>query len=146
MPTIKRSAEAVWNGGGPDGKGKLTTKSGTLSNTPYSAGMRFGEDAGTNPEELIAAAHAGCFNMALAFGLGGGGNKPEELRTTAVVTIEKEDAGWTVKSSALTLKGKVPGMSAADFKKAADAAKAGCPISRLLQGGAEITLDAQLVN
>jgi osmotically inducible protein OsmC len=108
--------------------------------------MRFGEEKGTNPEELIAAAHAGCFNMALAFGLGGGGHKPEELRTTAVVTIEKEDSGWTVKSSALTLKGKVPGMSAADFKKAAEAAKAGCPISRLLKGGAEITLDAQLVS
>ena len=81
MPSIKRSAEAVWNGGGPDGKGTLTTKSGTLSGTPYSAGMRFGEDKGTNPEELIAAAHAGCFNMALAFGLGGGGHKPDELRT-----------------------------------------------------------------
>jgi osmotically inducible protein OsmC len=90
MASIKRSAEAVWNGGGPDGKGTLTTKSGTLSGTPYSAGMRFGEDKGTNPEELIAAAHAGCFNMALAFGLTGAGQKPEELRTTAVVTIEKE--------------------------------------------------------
>lgn len=144
MPTIKRSAEAVWNGGGPDGKGTLTTKSGTLSGTPYSAGMRFGEDAGTNPEELIAAAHAGCFNMALAFGLTGAGHKPEELRTAAVVTIEKEDAGWTVKTSALTLKGKVPGMSAEDFVKAAEGAKAGCPISRLLKG-AEITLDAELV-
>jgi osmotically inducible protein OsmC len=145
MPTIKRSAEAVWKGGGPDGKGTLATKSGTLSGIPYSAGMRFGEDKGTNPEELIAAAHAGCFAMALAFGLGGGGHKPDELRATAVVTIEKEGAGWTVKSSALTLKGKVPGMSAADFKKAAEAAKAGCPISRLLKGGAEITLDAELV-
>ena len=144
MPTIKRSAEAVWNGGGPDGKGKLTTKSGAISGVPYSAGMRFGEDKGTNPEELIAAAHAGCFSMALAFGLGE--NKPTELRCTAGVTIEKEGAGWTVKSSALTLKGKVPGMSAADFKKAAEAAKAGCPISRLLKGGAEITLDAELVS
>jgi osmotically inducible protein OsmC len=144
MASIKRSAEAVWNGGGPDGKGTLTTKSGTLSGTPYSAGMRFGEEKGTNPEELIAAAHAGCFNMALAFGLGGAGHKPTELRTTAVVTIEKEGAGWTVKSSALTLKGKVPGMSADEFKKAAEGAKAGCPISRLLTG-AEITLDAELV-
>ena len=106
--------------------------------------MRFGEEKGTNPEELLAAAHAGCFSMALAFGLGGAGHKPEELRTTAVVTIEKEGAGWTVKSSALTLKAKVPGMSEADFKKAAEAAKAGCPISRLLKG-AEITLDAALV-
>jgi osmotically inducible protein OsmC len=145
MPTIKRSAEAVWKGGGADGKGTISTQSGTLSNVSYSAGMRFGEDKGTNPEELIAAAHAGCFNMALAFGLGGGGHTPEELRTTAVVTIEKEGSGWTVKTSALSLKAKVPGMSDADFKQAAEAAKAGCPISRLLKG-AEITLDAQLQN
>ncbi len=144
MASIKRSAEAVWTGGGPDGKGTLKTDSGALNGTAYSAGMRFGEDKGTNPEELVAAAHAGCFNMALAFGLTGAGQKPDELRTVAVVTIEKEDAGWTVKRSALTLKGKVPGMSAEDFKKAADGAKAGCPISRLLKG-AEITLDAELV-
>jgi len=145
MPTIKRSAEAVWKGGGPDGKGTLTTQSGTLNGTAYSAGQRFGEDKGTNPEELVAAAHAGCFSMALAFGLGGTGHKPEELRTSAVVTIEKEGAGWTVKSSALTLKAKIPGISEADFKKAAEGAKAGCPISRLLKGGADITLDAALV-
>jgi len=145
MPTIKRSADAVWKGSGPEGKGELTTQSGTLSATPYSAGMRFGDQAGTNPEELIAAAHAGCFNMALAFGLTGAGSPPEELKTTAVVSIEKEGAGWTVKTSALTLKGKVPGMSAEDFKKAAEAAKAGCPISRVL-AGAEITLDAELVS
>jgi len=144
MPSFKRSAEAIWNGSGPDGKGTLTTQSGTLSGTPYSAKMRFGDDKGTNPEELIAAAHAGCFNMALAFGLTGAGQTPDELKTTAVVTIEKEDAGWTVKKSALTLKGKVPGMSAEDFKKAAEGAKAGCPISRVL-AGAEITLDAELV-
>jgi osmotically inducible protein OsmC len=145
MASIKRSAEAIWQGGGPDGKGTLTTKSGALSGIPYSAGMRFGEDKGTNPEELIAAAHAGCFSMALAFGLGGAGHKPDDLRVTAVVTMEKEGAGWTVKSSALTLKAKVPGISQEDFKKAADGAKAGCPISRLLKGGAEITLDAELV-
>ena len=144
MPTIKRSAEAIWNGGGPDGNGTLTTDSGTLSGTAYSAGMRFGDDAGTNPEELIAAAHAGCFNMALAFGLTGAGHKPEELKTTAVVSIEKDNGGWTVKTSALTLKGKVPGMTAEAFKEAAEGAKAGCPISRLL-AGAEITLDAELV-
>jgi osmotically inducible protein OsmC len=144
MASIKRSAEAVWNGGGPDGKGTLTTDSGTLSGTAYSAGMRFGDEKGTNPEELIAAAHAGCFNMALAFGLSGAGHAPEELKTKAVVTIEKEGAGWTVKTSALTLKGKVRGMTAEEFKTAAEGAKAGCPISRLL-AGAEITLDAELV-
>ena len=144
MPTIKRSAEAIWKGGGPDGNGTLTTDSGTLSGTAYSAGMRFGDDKGTNPEELVAAAHAGCFNMALAFGLTGAGHKPEELKTTAVVSIEKDNGGWTVKTSALTLKGKVPGMSAEAFQEAAEGAKAGCPISRLL-AGAEITLDAELV-
>jgi osmotically inducible protein OsmC len=144
MASIKRSAEAVWNGGGKDGKGRMTTKSGALSAIPYSAGMRFGEEKGTNPEELIAAAHAGCFNMALAFGLSGGGHPPEELRTTAEVRIDQEGTGWTVKSVALTLRGRVPGMSEEEFKKAAEGAKAGCPISRLLQGGAEITLDAAL--
>jgi osmotically inducible protein OsmC len=146
MPSIKRSAEAVWRGGGKDGRGTISAKSGALANVPYSAGMRFGEEKGTNPEELIAAAHAGCFNMALAFGLSGQGKAPEELRTTAEVRIDQEGTGWTVKSVALTLKGRVPGMSAEDFKKAAENAKAGCPISRLLKGGAEITLDAQLLS
>ena len=140
---FKRSAEAVWNGGGKDGKGRISTASGTLSNVGYSAGMRFGDEKGTNPEELIAAAHAGCFNMALAFGLSASGHKTGELTTKAEVRIEQEGAGWTVKSSALTLRGKVPGVSAEEFRKAAEAAKAGCPISRLLKG-AEITLDAQL--
>jgi osmotically inducible protein OsmC len=140
---FNRSAEAVWNGGGKDGRGRISTPSGTLSNVAYSAGMRFGDEKGTNPEELIAAAHAGCFNMALAFGLAAAGHKPDELTTKAEVRIEQEGAGWTVKSVALTLKGKVPGMSAEDFRKAAEAAKAGCPISRLLKG-AEITLDAKL--
>jgi len=144
MATIKRSAESVWKGGGKEGKGNISTKSGALANIPYSAGMRFGEEKGTNPEELIAAAHAGCFNMALAFGLSGQGKTPDELRTSAEVRMEQEGSGWTVKAVALTLRGKVPGMSAEDFKKAAEAAKAGCPISRLLKGGAEITLDAQL--
>jgi osmotically inducible protein OsmC len=106
--------------------------------------MRFGDEKGTNPEELIAAAHAGCFNMALAFGLSGAGHAPEELRTTAEVRIDQEGTAWTVKSVALTLRGRVPGLSEEDFKKAAEGAKAGCPISRLLQGGAEITLDAAL--
>jgi lipoyl-dependent peroxiredoxin len=146
MPSIKRSADVVWKGSGKEGKGTIATKSGALSNVPYSAGMRFGEEKGTNPEELIAAAHAGCFNMALAFGLSGQGKPPEELRTTAEVRIDQEGTGWTVKSITLTLRGKVPGMSAEDFKKAAEAAKAGCPISRLLKGGAEITLDAQLAS
>ena len=140
---FKRSAEAVWTGGGKDGKGTLQTQSGTLSGTPYSAEMRFGEAKGTNPEELVAAAHAGCFNMALAFGLSGAGHKPEELRTTAEVRIEQEGQGWTVKTVTLTLKGRVPGMSADEFRQAAEGAKAGCPISKLLKG-AEIILNAEL--
>lgn len=139
---FKRKADAVWKGGGKDGSGQLNTQSGTLSGTPYSADMRFGEAKGTNPEELVAAAHAGCFNMALAFGLSGQGHQAEELRTTAEVRIEQEGAGWTVKSVALTLSGRVPGMSAEEFQQAAEAAKAGCPISKLLN--ADMTLDAQL--
>jgi osmotically inducible protein OsmC len=143
MASFKRSAESVWNGGGKDGKGTLKTQSGVLSGTPYSAGRRFGDEPGTNPEELLAAAHAGCFNMALAFGLAAEGKTPEELRTTAVVTIESDGPGFTIRTVALTLKGRVPGMSEADFKKAAEAAKAGCPVSKLFKG-AEITLDASL--
>jgi osmotically inducible protein OsmC len=140
---FKRKADAVWRGGGKDGKGQITTQSDAISGVPYAAEMRFGDAKGTNPEELVAAAHAGCFNMALAFGLSGQGHQAEELRTTAEVRIEQEGQGWTVKSIALTLRGRVPGMSEEDFRKAAEAAKAGCPISRLLQA-AEITLDAQL--
>jgi osmotically inducible protein OsmC len=144
MPTIKRSAESVWNGSGKEGGGNITSGSGALSNVPYSTNKRFGDEKGTNPEELIAAAHAGCFNMALAFGLSSQGKPPEELRTTAEVRMEQEGTAWTVKAIALKLRGKVPGMSAEDFKKAAEGAKENCPISRLLKGGAEITLDAQL--
>jgi osmotically inducible protein OsmC len=143
MAAIKRRAEAVWKGGGKDGRGTLNAQSGALSNVPYSAGMRFGEEKGTNPEELLAAAHAGCFNMALAFGLSGAGHQPEELSTTAVVSIEQEGGGYTIKTVALTLKGRVPGISEDEFRKAADDAKAGCPVSKLFKG-AEITLDAQL--
>lgn len=142
MANITRSANAVWTGGGKDGSGKLTTASGTMSETPYSAGMRFGDDPGTNPEELIAAAHAGCFNMALAFGLNGAGEKPEELRTRATVTIERENGGWRITSVLLELTGKVPGMSEEAFKEAAEGAKAGCPVSKALN--ADITLKATL--
>jgi osmotically inducible protein OsmC len=144
MASFKRSAESVWNGGGKDGKGTLKTQSGTLSGTAYSAGMRFGDERGTNPEELLAAAHAGCFNMALAFGLSAAGHKPEELRTSAEVTIESEGPGFTIRTIRLNLQGRVPGMSEDAFKKAAEEAKAGCPVSKLFKG-AEISLDAKLV-
>ena len=145
MASFKRSAESVWNGGGKDGKGTLKTQSGALSGTAYSAGMRFGEEKGTNPEELLAAAHSGCFNMALAFGLSAAGHAPQELRTTAEVKIEQDGPGFTITTVALRLKGRVPGISEEEFRKAADAAKAGCPVSKLFKG-AEITLDAELIS
>ncbi len=144
---MKRQASAVWRGGGKDGQGSLTTTSGALKEQPYSAAMRFqSEDgrAGTNPEELIAAAHAGCFAMALSFQLEGAGFKPDELRADAVVTIEKEGAGWTITSVDLTLRGKVPGISAAKFGELAETARATCPLSRVLN--AQIRLDAQLLS
>jgi osmotically inducible protein OsmC len=142
---MKRHASAVWNGGGKDGKGALTTPSGVLKDQPYSAFLRFeSEDGrqGTNPEELIAAAHAGCFTMALSFQLSGAGFTAEELKTDAELTMLKEEVGWTIKSIALKLRGKVPGISAEQFDELANKAKAGCPVSRVLK--ADITLDAQL--
>jgi osmotically inducible protein OsmC len=145
MAAIKRKGESVWNGGGKDGKGSLSTESGAVSNLNYSFGKRFGDEKGTNPEELLAIAHAGCFNMALAFGLGAKGQTPEELRTTAVVSLEQDGPGFTITKVELQLRGRVPGMSAEEFKQAADEAKAGCPVSKLFKG-AEITLDAQLAS
>jgi lipoyl-dependent peroxiredoxin len=138
----ERKATAVWLGGGPDGNGRLTTGSGTLRDTPYSAALRFENadgTAGTNPEELVAAAHAGCFAMALSFQLSGAGHSPDELTADAVVTIEKEEKGWTVRSSALSLRGRVPGIDEAEFRRLAEAAKDGCPISRML--GVKVTLE-----
>ena len=140
-----RSGSAVWRGGGKDGAGTVSTTSGALNELPYSAKMRFEDESGrsgTNPEELIAAAHAGCFSMALAFQLSAAGFTAEELRTEAKITMEKEGAGWTIKSSRLELRGRVPGIDDAKFQELAAAAKAGCPVSRLLK--ADITLDAQL--
>jgi osmotically inducible protein OsmC len=142
MASFSRSAEAVWKGSGKDGSGSLSAASGLLAGVPYSAGTRFGEGKGTNPEELIAAAHAGCFAMALAFGLGRAGKTPEQLDVKATVTIEQQGAGFAITSSKLVLKGRVPGMDAAEFKKAAEDAKANCPVSKVLN--AEITLDASL--
>lgn len=141
---MKRTAHAVWNGSLKDGKGTLTAPGGALNNTQYSFGSRFENGAGTNPEELIAAAHAGCFAMALSAELGGAGIKPEQLDATAEVTLENVPGkSWTVTASHLTLKAKVPGVDAAKFNELANKAKTGCPISKLLN--ANITLDAQLV-
>jgi osmotically inducible protein OsmC len=132
---LKRSSTAVWHGNGPKGNGTLTTLSGALKDQPYSANTRFASEdgkAGTNPEELIAAAHAGCFTMALSFQLTNAGHEPTELETTAVVSIEKQDAGWTITSIQLDVTGKVPGVSAEQFQTLAETAKKGCPVSRAL--------------
>lgn len=137
-----KTAKAVWKGTGKDGTGQLTTESGVLSSTPYSFKTRFEDQKGTNPEELIAAAHAGCFSMALAFQLQGAGFNPTELATDAAVTLEKDGDGFKVSKSALTLKATVPGIDRAKFDELAGNAEKGCPISKLLR--AEITLDATL--
>lgn len=143
MASFTRRGESVWTGGGKDGSGKLTGESGAISGLGYSTAKRFGEEKGTNPEELVALAHAGCFNMALAFALAGAGHAPKQLTTSAAVKVEKEGEGWTVRSSALTLTAEVPGIDEAEFRKIAETAKANCPISKLLK--AEVTLDAKLV-
>src|SRR5580698_6453841 len=141
---MNRKASAVWRGGLKDGKGTITTDSGTLKDTQYSFSTRFENGVGTNPEELIAAAHAGCFTMALSGQLTSVELPPDTLETTAVVTMEKTDDGPTITKIHLTTKAKVPGIDKAKFDELAKKAKEGCPISRLLKA-AEITLDAQLV-
>jgi osmotically inducible protein OsmC len=142
MATIVRDATAVWTGAGKDGRGGLTTQSGTLKDTPYSFTTRFGDGKGTNPEELIAAAHAGCFSMALAFKLSGAGHPPEKLATKADLSIVQEGGGWRISAVALDLKAKVPGLSRDEFMKLAEDAKATCPVSKVLN--ADITLKAEL--
>ena len=137
-----RKASAVWNGSLKEGKGTISIDSGVLSKTQYSFSTRFENGAGTNPEELIAAAHAGCFTMALSAQLGNAGITPESLETTAAVTLEKLEAGFTITKIHLDVAARIPGADKAAFEKAAENAKAGCPISRLLK--AEITMTARL--
>jgi lipoyl-dependent peroxiredoxin len=139
---MKRKASAVWRGGLKDGKGTISSESGVLKETQYSFSTRFENGIGTNPEELIAAAHAGCFSMALSAELGKAGITPESIHTTATITMDKTDAGWTVTESHLDVTAKIPGVDPAKFTPAANAAKAGCPISRLLK--ANVTMDAKL--
>lgn len=139
---MKRTASAVWKGDLKDGKGTLSTESGVLAETQYSFSTRFEEGEGTNPEELIAAAHAGCFSMALSAQLGNENKTAESIQTEAAVTLLKTDAGFTVTAVHLKVRAKVPGSTPPDFLKAAEAAKANCPISRLLN--AEITMEAKL--
>ena len=137
-----RKANAVWQGTGRDGTGALTSQSGVLKETPYSFKTRFEDSPGTNPEELLAAAHAGCFTMALAFAIQREGFTPQELSTEAAVSLDPDGAGFKITKSALTLRAKVPGLSDAKFRELAEAAEKTCPVSRVLN--AEITLDALL--
>ena len=139
---MKRTGSAIWQGDLKAGKGMVSTASGVLSNQQYSFGTRFENGPGTNPEELIAAAHAGCFTMALSAQLGNAGLTPEKLETTATVTFDKLDAGWTVTGILLDVKGKVPKADQAAWDKATQGAKTGCPISRLLN--TTITMNAKL--
>lgn len=139
---MKRKASAEWKGGLKDGKGTISTDSGVLDNTQYSFSTRFEEGKGTNPEELIAAAHAGCFSMALSGQLGNAGMTAQSIRTSAAVKLEKTDAGFTVTSVHLDVTATIPGAEKSAFETAANNAKAGCPISRLLN--TKITMDAKL--
>jgi osmotically inducible protein OsmC len=141
---MDRSASAVWHGGLKDGHGTISTQSHTLDNAQYSFSTRFENGVGTNPEELIAAAHAGCFTMALSAQLTSNEHKPSSLETTAVVTMETTDDGPTITKIHLTTRASVPGIDKKNFDDLAAKAKDGCPISRLLKA-AEITLDAQLI-
>lgn len=139
---MQRKASAEWRGGLKDGKGTISSGSGVLENTQYSFGTRFEEGKGTNPEELIAAAHAGCFAMALSAQLGEAGMTAESIRATATVTLDKVEGGWAVTKSHLDVQARIPGADRAKFEQAAQNAKAGCPISKLLK--AEITMLANL--
>ena len=138
---MKRKASAVWRGDLKTGKGSISTESGTLKETQYSFGTRFENGIGTNPEELIGAAHAGCFSMAFSAELGKAGITPESIHTTATITLEKTDAGFTVTESHLDMTAKIPGADKEKVLAIANAAKAGCPISRVLN--AKVTLDAK---
>ena len=140
---MQRIGSAVWKGGLKDGNGQVSTGSGGLSSAAYTFASRFESGGKTDPEELIAAAHAACFSMALSGQLGQANLKPESISTTAHLTLEKTDAGFTVTTIHLVVKAKVPGADRAAFDKAANNAKAGCPISRLLN--AKITMNATLV-
>lgn len=139
---MQRKASAEWKGSLKEGSGSVSSSSGVFSKTPFSFGTRFGDQPGTNPEELIAAAHAGCFSMALSAQLGTANLTPDSIRTNATLTLEKLDSGWTITAVHLDVVGKVPKADAATFQKLADAAKSGCPVSKVLN--AKITMNAKL--
>ncbi|UXH40075.1 OsmC family protein [Pseudomonas promysalinigenes] len=140
---MKKTASAIWQGGLKDGKGLLSTESGALKQNPYGFNTRFEGSPGTNPEELIGAAHAGCFSMALSMMLGEAGLTPERIDTIAEVTLDKQSDGFAITAVHLILKAKVPGASQEQFLEIANKAKAGCPVSKVLN--ADISLDASLV-
>jgi len=139
---MQRKGSAVWNGGIKDGSGKLSTESGALSETQYSFSTRFEDKKGTNPDELIAAAHAGCFSMALSGELNKAGFKPESINTTATVTVEKVDSGFAITAVNLDVRARVPGATSENFHAASENAKSGCPVSKVLN--ATITMNAVL--
>jgi lipoyl-dependent peroxiredoxin len=141
---MQRTGSAHWSGGLKDGKGTVSTQSGTLNQTQYSFSTRFENGVGTNPEELIAAAHAGCFSMALSAQLGNAGMTAESIDTKATVTLDKTDAGFSITASHLDVKVKIPGGDKAKFDEAAQNAEKGCPVSRVLN--AKVTMNAELVS
>jgi osmotically inducible protein OsmC len=143
---MKRTATSVWKGSGKEGQGTLTTQSRVFDNQPYSFKLRFeNEDGkqGTNPEELIAAAHAGCFNMALSFALGGEGYTPDELHTEAAVSLDKEGEGFAISKVVLKMKARVPDISKEEFEKIANGAKENCPVSKVLNCPIELQMELQ---
>lgn len=140
---MKRTASAAWQGGFKEGKGSITTESGALSAYPYGVASRFGDQPGTNPEELLGAAHAGCFAMAFSLILGEAGFTPEQLDVTAEVSLEKQGDGFAVTRSHLILRARIPRLDETKFSELSEAAKKGCPLSKAIN--AEITLDAALV-
>jgi len=142
MSGMTRKAKAVWKGTGKEGKGNLSSGSGILKDTPYSFHSRFENGPETNPEELLAAAHAGCFAMAFSFGLNKAGFTADEINVDCGVTVTPDASGFTITKSALTMTAKIPGITQAQFDEIAAGAKAGCPVSKLYK--AEITLDATL--
>ncbi|MBF8672929.1 MULTISPECIES: OsmC family protein [Pseudomonas] len=141
---MKKTASAIWEGGLKDGKGQISTESGALKNNPYGFNTRFEDTPGTNPEELIGAAHAGCFSMALSMMLGEAKLTPERIDTAAEVTLDKQGDGFAITAVHLVLRAKVPGASEEQFQEIANKAKQGCPVSKVLN--ADITLDAKLVS
>ncbi|HAB05681.1 MAG TPA: OsmC family peroxiredoxin [Alcanivorax sp.] len=139
---MKKSASAVWQGGLKDGKGTISTQSGALKDNPYGFNTRFEDTQGTNPEELIGAAHAGCFSMAFSLELGNAGYTADSIDTKAKVTLDKDGDGFSITKIHLDMNAKIPGIDDAEFQKIANGAKEGCPVSKVLN--AEITLDAKL--